>query len=118
MFFSSGQSPNSNARMYLGTMGGDWEMGIYTSAWSAGPTDVTTDWTHIVLTMDGSYAKLYINGVYDHQKSYNSYVFNEDITVGRHASSSYYWNGQISDVKIYNRALSASEVESLYGRGR
>ena len=117
IFFSASQVPTSSSRMYLGTYGGDWEMGIQNGAWGDGTTDVSSYWTHLVLVMNGSNANLYINGDFDHQKAYSSYTFNQNIDVGRH-DASYYWNGNISDLKIYNRALSADEVKSLYDRGR
>lgn len=41
------------------------------------------------------------------------------LNVGRYGSSGggYYFNGKIDDVRVYNRALSASEVTRLYGLG-
>lgn len=118
MFLSSGQVPNSNARMYLATYGGYWDFGIYTSSWGSGNLIVTTDWTHIGIIMNGTYAKYYVNGNYYAQKAYSSYTFNNDFDIGRHPEGAYYWNGNISDLKIYNRALSADEIKSLYDKGR
>jgi len=44
------------------------------------------------------------------------------ITATRMGSSNdgttYQFKGDISDVKIYNRGLSSSEIKSLYDRGR
>ena len=117
MFASTGQTPNNNARMYLATYGGDWEMGSYTSALGVGTTDATTDWTYITLVMNGTYAKLYINDNFDHQKLYSSYSFNEDIDIGRHASSTYYWNGSIDEVQIYNYSLSPEQIQANYQAG-
>ncbi|QQG53038.1 MAG: LamG domain-containing protein [Candidatus Falkowbacteria bacterium] len=114
MFFSASYSP----RLYFGVQGGDWEMGIQNSAWGAGPTDATTNWTHVVVTMDGVYANMYINGVYNHQKAYTAYNFLADFNVGRTQAGTYYFNGSVSNLKIYNRALSAAEVTSLYEKGR
>lgn len=34
-----------------------------------------------------------------------------------HSSSNYGWDGAISDVRIYNRALSASQISALYNQG-
>jgi len=33
-------------------------------------------------------------------------------------SPGYYWQGSLDDVRVYNRALSASEVAQLYALGR
>lgn len=114
MFFSANYSP----RLYFGVQGGDWEMGIQNSAWGAGLTDATTNWTHFVITMDGVYAKMYINGVYDHQKAYTTYNFLNNFNVGRNSGGGYPFNGSVSNLKIYQRALSAAEVTSLYEKGR
>jgi hypothetical protein len=114
MFFSASYSP----RLYIGVQGGDWEMGIQNSSWGSGPTDVTTNWTHVVVTMDGANAKMYINGTYDHQKAYTAYNFLANFNVGRTPAGSYYFNGSVANLKIYNRALSAAEVISLYDKGR
>ena len=116
MFFSLGF--NTVARMYLGIQGGDWEMGIQNSAWGAGPTDATTDWTHIVVSMDGANAKMYVNGIFNHQKAYTSYSFLNDFNVGRNPAGNYYFNGAVSNLKIYSRALSDTEIKSLYDKGR
>lgn len=114
MFFSANYSP----RLYFGIQGGDWEMGIQNSAWGAGPTDATTNWTHVVVTMDGVYVNMYINGVFNHQKAYTTFSFLNNFNVGRNPSGNYYFNGSVSNLKIYQRALSAAEVLSLYDKGR
>ena len=37
-----------------------------------------------------------------------------DASIGQFVASGYYFNGKIDDVRVYNRALSASEIVSLY----
>jgi len=116
MILSTGQNPIFGNRLYIGTTGGDWEMGIAGSGWGIGSTDVTNAWTHIAVVMDGSNAKMFINGEFDHQKAYGSYTFNQNINMGRH-DASYYFNGNISNLKIYDRAISTDEIKSLYTKG-
>jgi PKD repeat protein len=78
-------------------------------------------WTHVVATYDGSTAKLYIDGKYDSEKSVIGDVWNStgNMFIGHNADR---WDtyapfsGSIDDIRIYNRALSASEIEQLYNR--
>ncbi len=85
-------------------------------------TTVLDKWYHIVQTYDGSLLKLYVNGQYEYP-SYNNSANNgttsstQPLRIGGGAPSEYsqYWfNGIIDDVRIYNRALSESEIQQLY----
>ncbi len=86
-----------------------------TNAW------VTGVWYHIAATWDGTTdpnsMKMYINGVPD--ASHTAGQGTIGITgLGLFMSSSYYGlDGKIDDVRIYNRALSAGEVEEIYNGG-
>ena len=118
VFLSAGDSPDSNARMYLATYNGKWDMGIATSGWSSGAVAADNNWTHIALVMDGAKANLYVNGQFSINKSYSSYAFNQNFEIGRHVGGTYYWNGEISDFSIYNRILSDVEVALIYDKNR
>jgi hypothetical protein len=75
------------------------------------------EWTHVVLTRDGDILKMYANGWI---------IKVDDITNGNIGSSSnnlYIWNAlqnpayfswKIDEVRIYNRALSAQDIQHLY----
>jgi len=78
-------------------------------------------WVNVVLTFDGSKVKVYSNGVLQSQVSWtgdiqqNAYVArigNRGDLNGYTNHSSFY--GFIDDIRIYNRALSASEIQVLY----
>ncbi|MDD2657323.1 MAG: LamG domain-containing protein [Candidatus Pacebacteria bacterium] len=77
-------------------------------------------WVHLSLVVSGVSATLYVNG-----------VANETITagasfgtgsnspiIGSTITTAEFFNGSLDDVRIYNRALSATEVKSLYNLGR
>jgi hypothetical protein len=87
-------------------------MGIQGSGWGdATPND--TNWHHQVIVMDGTTAKAYNNGELASQKSYTSYtLLSGGLNIG--GRESYRWLGNITMFKIYNRALTASEVQSNY----
>ena len=118
IFLSAGGSPNPDSRFYLGTYNGKWDMGIATSGWGSGTNVADNNWTHIALVMDGAKANLYVNGQPSINKSYSSYEFNQNFEIGRHVGGTYYWSGEISDLSIYNRMLSASEVSLIYEKNR
>lgn len=77
------------------------------------------NWHHMVLTYDGLAFVVYIDGdpVFNVSGAAYSPVFygTGELAIGRDGGhSSDYFQGIIDDVRIYNRALSANEVESLY----
>jgi hypothetical protein len=74
-------------------------------------------WYHIVGTIDGSYnMKIYVNSVLQaHTGNLGMSMFSSDGTVRIGGNATQYpTTGSIDDVRIYNRALSQSEVTSLY----
>jgi hypothetical protein len=62
---------------------------------------------------------LYINGVADGSGTLGrAGQSNQTVAIGKYgASASAYFQGAIDDVRIYNRALSATEVNQLYNSG-
>ena len=74
-------------------------------------------WTHVVLVFDGSSSKSYKNGVF-------STTFNPgsngqgDFSIGYSPPNSgqFGWNGNVQNFRFYDRALSATEVATLYHR--
>lgn len=87
-------------------------------------TGLSTGWHHFTGTFDGRYARLYIDGVL--KDTFDStttniigYSNNNSLIIGAEAGPSSgsvgnYFNGKIDDVRIYNRALTATEVSQLY----
>src|SRR3989338_6921728 len=100
-----------------------WGNGTSQQAWSSGATSGLGKWNHIVITLDANRITSYKNGAYVNSvaKSISGNVGSGGYTLklGMDASpGSYYLKGTLDDVRIYNRALSASEVKSLYNMGR
>jgi hypothetical protein len=81
-----------------------------------GQTSVVTDsWTHVVATLSGAHAALYVNGVLDASGTGGVPTgSNVDQTIGASYTPHYFFDGDIDDVRVYNRALSFSEIEELY----
>jgi hypothetical protein len=111
------------------TSAGNIQLGVYdviTSGLSyvisANVNTLDNKWHHIVSTNDGLTSKIYIDGVFN---SSNSALFYGDIKpewygslcgVGINANNPLVtsFNGNISIVKVYNKALSAQEVLQNY----
>tara|TARA_R110000796_G_scaffold7093_3_gene24762 strand:+ start:53 stop:391 length:339 start_codon:yes stop_codon:yes gene_type:complete len=78
-------------------------------------------WMHWVGLYDGTNMRFYRNGVLKNTVAATGTLASNSLaaTVGQY-NSSYRMNGQVSIVKIYNRALSASEVAQNFNalRGR
>jgi N-acetylneuraminic acid mutarotase len=92
--------------------------------------DLRTDtnlssWNLISGTYDGASKKIYINSNMVASMSWSSPVDtnpNGISKIGAYSNSSggsdYCFNGKLDDIRIYNRALSAAEVQALYNSGQ
>ncbi|MFW6172561.1 MAG: LamG domain-containing protein, partial [Elusimicrobiota bacterium] len=85
-------------------------------------TQLETDkWYHLLVTYDGSYTKIYIDGSEDKSDSLSdgsletspqkTVIGNGDYYTKRH------FDGKIDEVGIWDRALSSSEISDLYNNG-
>lgn len=85
------------------------------------------EYIHIAIVFDSTYkAKAYINGVLKKEIQYSKPIYTIDscLRIGGRGCAAYYgnipgafFNGIIDDIHIYNRALSASEIQELYTGG-
>lgn len=77
---------------------------------------LTAVWTN------NSYREIYINGVYDNSNSgVNVAIYPTGITIGTahfFSGLTQYLNGSIDEIMIFNRSLTADEVQELYVKGR
>ncbi len=83
------------------------------------PSTALNAWYHVVGVYDGSEMKLYVNGVLKGSlaTSGNIATNNSPLRIGKQfwwGSIYSYWSGKIDEVKIYNRALDATEVLEHY----
>jgi M6 family metalloprotease-like protein len=86
-----------------------------------GSTEVPAgEWHHVCSTYDGGTIRLYLDGVLDGSKSYTGGITTNtyNVLIGENEESwGRYWDGLLDDVRIYNEALSAGDVEKLYFEG-
>ena len=77
------------------------------------------EWHHIVATFDGTTTSLYVDGVLVASNATYGYTAHptSNTLIGAWSTSSRFFTGRIDDVRIYDRALSATDVSKLYGSG-
>jgi hypothetical protein len=91
-------------------------------------SETFTTWSNIVLIRSVLGAELFINGTLKAEANFTNtnlaipqnglWLGGDQDSVGGGWSSSQQLNGLLDDVRIYNRALSAEEVQALYNLGQ
>ncbi len=77
-------------------------------------------WHHVCFTKDGTAGTFYIDGTSSGTKTAGvsvSYGTTDMIVGSDYRGSSAYFKGLIDDVRVYTRALSASEIKQVYNEG-
>ena len=71
-------------------------------------------WTHVAISNNSGSVQVYINGTADLSFSTTYNINGDDFYIGA-AKNSQYFDGKIDQVRIFNKAISSSEVTTLYG---
>jgi hypothetical protein len=71
-------------------------------------------WHNLVFIRAGNSFSVFVDGVSNGSTPCNPTGNSGTIQIGKAGGSSSYFNGQIDDTMIYNRALSANEITALY----
>ena len=91
--------------------------GVGIGAWNSTLTLTPNTWHHIAATYDGQTIRFYVDGVEDSRKPSPTLRFgvvDEPLTVGGDLpGQDEYLDGAISEVRVYDRALDASEIQDL-----
>jgi PKD repeat protein len=71
-------------------------------------------WSHIAATYDGTTARFYVNGTLVASQAQTGTITEttDALTIGGNSAYGENWAGLIDEVRIYNRALSATEVQT------
>jgi Concanavalin A-like lectin/glucanases superfamily len=110
-------NPSNNWVTYLGD-------GSHTEPLAVGPARILNTWTHVAATYDGATLRLYVNGTLAASTSTTFYAANNSpvpFQIGTeyaNGTRSAFFAGIIDDVAVYNRALSATEIQLHYDSGR
>jgi hypothetical protein len=83
---------------------------------SSSPAIQINTWYHLVGVQESNLLKIYINGSVATNGSISGTppLQDQNIRIGMWQPSSRYFNGNISSVRLYNKALSANEVQQNY----
>ena len=80
-------------------------------------TPYNAGWIFLCATYDSTQAKLYVNGVLDTTISFSGSIgySTNDLVIGYATySANDYYKGRIDEIRIYNRALSPTEISLLF----
>ena len=72
-------------------------------------------WTHVALTYDGANLRLYINGVQVSSTAVTGTIqaSTSQLWIGGNQPYGEYFQGVIDEAQVYNRGLSATEVQTV-----
>jgi hypothetical protein len=76
------------------------------------------EWAHIAMTGNGSNLKIYVNGILENTISTGSAITTYDspeLVLGMAAKTASFFKGQLNDVRMYDHALTDSEIGVLSG---
>ena len=94
------------------------EAGEYSTQLNSVDAIVINTWYHLAITYDGTTIKMYVNGVANSTQAFSGALKKTaaNLTIGQQYAQGYNINGIISDVRIYNRALTQGEIKSTMNR--
>ncbi len=104
-----GQSTNRRPAFYL-NMASGWQVRIIANAVLSADR-----WYHIATTYDGANVKIYIDGVLDNTVVLTGSIVGQSsdlVYIGQ--ANTVLMKGKIDEIRVYDRALSASEIAALY----
>ena len=117
-------STNKKSYILYQTSTGNAQINISTDGSTSSGVDLLSapnsdEWHHIVGTYDGSEIKIYVDGAYSDKVSYTGNIYVSDINTDIAAyNNDNYLNSQLAQPRIYNRALTAEEVQRNYNAGK
>lgn len=103
-------------RLYI-QLGEGESVGVYFLNTQMGYTEIPfNEWNHATFTWDSEEAAFYVNGELVEVIS-GGQPTNGRVTLGSYGEGfKHFYDGTLDDVRIYNRVLSGSEVEQIYGQ--
>ena len=106
------QSAGSNAYYFAASDGSTIHSTGNTAALSTGT------WHHLVGVKSSTHISIFVDGVLANNKEavFTMHTNNEPVRIGRLAQYGYF-SGKIDEVAIYNRALTAEEIQQHYQNG-
>jgi hypothetical protein len=111
---STSNDPAESGPFQIDAMGGFYR--FYHDDIQVRIAKVNQEWQHLVVTYDGTAMQTYLNGEPQNSKAIDGMttVF-KDCVLGRNRNGDKYFAGELSDVRIWNRALTADEIQEAMG---
>ena len=109
----------SGTEFFIGKNTGNTNIGVqdgnYSSGFVTGSDAFDGNWHQIVYTYDNGTGKIYLDGILKSSGSFTKCNDSEEIIIGGETEGSgYYLDGNISQVLIYNKVLTATEVKQNF----
>ena len=82
----------------------------------SGSVNVANEWHFVTITYDGTTAKIYVDGSIDTSQAHSTTInTTNNAIIGARAFTSpfHYYDGNLANVAIWNRALSSDEINSV-----
>jgi type II secretory pathway pseudopilin PulG len=99
---------------------GFWVSGAFRSVTTSGANLTAGNWKHLAASFSNvtDEVLLYIDGeeIQVGSITFEPTTETSDLWIGKSVDGEY-WNGTLDDVRIYNRALTAGEIDELYTEG-
>ena len=97
-----------------GVMAGGGTFGGVNANTYAGAPLPTNTWTHVALTYDGAALRLYVNGVLASSiaRTGTIQISSNPLQIGGDSFYGQYFQGMIDEVRVYDVALSAAQIQS------
>jgi len=73
---------------------------------------VTTAWTHLAMSFEGTAATLYYNGIQTETGTLNNTTFNQ-FAIGVNRNASNWLAGTVDDLRIYDKVLTEDEIKLI-----
>lgn len=84
---------------------------------TSGITPSTDQWYHVVGTYNHNQIKIYVNGQLKGETNASGNILSAStFRIGGEPNRSYFIDGQVDEVKLYNSALTSDQVKNLYNR--
>lgn len=114
-----GLDPGQGTEFFIGKDSGNTNIGVqdgnYNGSFVIGSNAFDGNYHYIVYTYDNGTGKIYLDGALRNTNSFTKCNDSEQITIGgEFEGGGYYFIGNISQVSIYNRALTPAEVFQNY----
>ncbi len=112
-YFVEGTSPNNDSPVGGGTFGsGAFGLTNVTTTGASGLP--TNQWSHVAATYDGTQLEFYVNGtqISSRPQTGNIMTSINALHIGGDMANGQYFNGEIDEIRVYNLALTAAQIQA------